>query len=123
MSLSVLIVDDSEADQFLFEHTLMEYDSSVVIHQAYDGQEAISLIDSGACVPDRIFLDINMPRMGGIEFLEAYKKLANKSSTVIVMLSSSICDDDYKRCMAYPYVERCLPKPLSADQLASCFLK
>ncbi|MFC3121246.1 response regulator [Agaribacter flavus] len=122
MALSILIVDDSEADQFLSAHTIAEYDPSAKIHKAYDGEEAINMLLGGDCVPDCIFLDINMPRMNGIEFLERYGKLGIPDSTVIVMLTSSIRDDDYNQCMAFPYVKACLPKPLSIDELPKYLL-
>ena len=121
MAHQVLIVDDSEADQFLSEYTLMEYDPTITIFQAYDGKEAIDLLSSGNCKPDYIFLDINMPRMNGIEFLSAYSTAKINDASVIVMLTSSIRDDDRSRCMSFPYVKKCLAKPLSIDSLEDCF--
>ena len=121
MTHQVLIIDDSEADQFLSEYTLMEYDPAITIFQAYDGKEAIDLLNSGHCKPDYIFLDINMPRMNGIEFLSAYSTAKISDASVIVMLTSSIRDDDQSRCMAFPYVKKCLSKPLSMESLEDCF--
>jgi len=56
--------------------------------QAYDGQEALEVLKDLDTQPDVIFLDINMPRMNGHEFLEEYSKW-DKCSVVIIMLTSS----------------------------------
>ena len=121
MSLQVLVVDDSEADQFLCQYALEHYDPSMTILKAYDGKEALAVIDEKTVKPDYIFLDINMPRMNGFEFLEAYQHRPDSESTVIVMLTSSIQDDDYQRCMSYSQVKMFLSKPLSIDRLSDCF--
>ena len=120
MSLSVLVVDDNKADQFISEHVIKSYDATIRIDKAYDGKEALDMLSHEDYVPHYIFLDINMPRMDGMEFLEAYHKLDNHSS-IIVMLTSSVREDDYSRCMAYPHVKECIPKPLSEEKLAKLF--
>src|SRR5262249_16954502 len=53
---------------------------------AYDGQEALDTIESFA--PDILLLDLLMPGMGGIDFLEAYQKKSPKSVPKIIILSN-----------------------------------
>lgn len=120
MSLLVLVVDDNKADQFISEHVIKNYDATIRIDKAYDGEEALDMLSHEEYVPDYIFLDINMPRMDGMEFLEAYHELDNHTS-IVVMLTSSVREDDYNRCMAYPYVKECIPKPLSEEKLTKLF--
>lgn len=113
MNLScVMIIDDSEADQYLCKLTIEEYNSDIKFLQAYDGQEALEMLDVVEQRPDVIFLDINMPRMDGHEFLEHYNKREGDKSTVVVMLTSSDQERDKERSRAYKCVKKYLLKPL-----------
>lgn len=112
---SVMIVDDSEGDQLLTKLTIEEFDPDISISQAYDGREALNMLGPQLC-PDIIFLDINMPGMGGHEFLEEYNQL-EQSSTVILMLSSSNQDIDKQKSLQYGFVKRYIEKPVVVDIL------
>jgi len=117
MPLTILIIDDSEADQFLMKYTIDQYDPAITLYKAYDGREALELVESQVTQIDFAFLDINMPIMDGLEFLTAYEKLPEKRVAEIVMLTSSIREEDFERCMAFPFVKRCVSKPLDAASL------
>ena len=67
----VLVVDDSDADQFLSKLMIRRFDPSIQVLQAYDGREALAVLDAMEEPPDAVFLDINMPVMNGHEFLAA----------------------------------------------------
>ena len=67
---SVMIIDDSDADQFLTEAIIKKTFLSIEIHQAYDGEEALETLDSMDKQPSLILLDINMPGMNGLELLD-----------------------------------------------------
>lgn len=120
-SLSVMVVDDSEADQYISKIMLEEYDPSIEILQAFDGQEALEVLDNIEQQPAIIFLDINMPRMNGHEFLAAYDKRSVKGSSVIVMLTSSEQKEDIDRSRSYKSVKDYLTKPLDAENIETVF--
>jgi len=123
----IMLVDDNPADN--------EYHSIVIstagvcdqIKIAYDGVEAISyLIKAGDQNqgedfprPDIIYLDINMPRMNGFEFLNEYSKLDEnlKSKVMIIMLTTSLNPDDHTRALTYKEVAEFENKPLSVSMV------
>lgn len=115
--LSVMVVDDSEADQFISKLTIEEYDPSIEVLQAFDGQEALDILDTLELQPSVIFLDINMPRMNGHEFLEVYEQRSGAESSVIIMLTSSEQKEDIERSSAYKSVKNYFTKPLDIDDL------
>lgn len=85
MSKKILIVEDertlNEAYQMLLEQE--GYD----VHFAFDGDEALQVCET--LEPDLILLDLRMPKMGGIGFLEAYD-LENEHPDVRVIVFSNL---------------------------------
>ena len=114
----VLVVDDSESDQFISKLTIESYDPNIVVLSAYDGEEALEMLASEECKPDLILLDINMPRMNGHEFLDQYNKKIDQQA-VVMMLTSSEQEVDRERSIAYPCVKTYLVKPLDESQLGA----
>ena len=111
-----MIIDDSEADQFLAKHVISEFNRNISVLQAYDGQEALDTLKDLEFQPDVIFLDINMPRMNGHEFLAEYSKW-DASSVVIVMLTSSHQEQDKEKSKAHESVIDYCTKPLDVSSL------
>jgi len=111
-----MIIDDSEADHFLAKDMIQKYNPNITVLQAYDGEEALEILTPMKEQPDVIFLDINMPRMNGHEFLENYSK-QEKQAPVIVMLTSSDQEKDKERSQAYQCVKKYCSKPLDIEVL------
>lgn len=91
----IMLVDDNEDDNFFHERVIRKYDAADKIVVKESGDYALEYLKNRDqhqdSHPDIIFLDINMPRMNGWEFIEEYKKLDEKlrSKMVVVMLTTS----------------------------------
>ncbi len=71
---SLLFVDDDADDTFLFQEMLAEVNPALLFVSATNGEEALQKLTApGAFLPHLIFMDLNMPRMGGKECLSAIK--------------------------------------------------
>ena len=71
----VLLIDDDEDDNYFHRLVLEESASVERIIIAESSIEALEYIRSGKINPDIIFLDVNMPKMNGWEFVEEYEKI------------------------------------------------
>ncbi|MEM6910341.1 MAG: response regulator [Verrucomicrobiota bacterium] len=114
--MNVLIIEDSEPDQFLFKKTIEKLYPKVVLTQAFDGKQALEMISQMEEPPDLIFLDINMPVMNGHQFLEAYAQEVSQQ-TVVIMLTSSEQQSDIEKTTRYEFVKNYCIKPLSRKKL------
>lgn len=121
MNACVLIIDDSEAEQFLSEYAIRAYNDKLKVLKASDGREGLEVLKDMDYQVDTIFLDVNMPGMNGFEFLECYHHLGGLTADVIVMLTVPLSDGDSNKCMSYKKVKKIVPKPLSSVDLKECF--
>jgi two-component system, chemotaxis family, chemotaxis protein CheY len=71
MPTTVMIVDDSQMVRKQVAKTLIAAGFAVV--EAQDGAEALAQLSKSTPVPSLIVLDVNMPNMGGIEFLQSLR--------------------------------------------------
>jgi DNA-binding NarL/FixJ family response regulator len=78
----VLLVDDHVPTRETLRSLLQPYDDVQIMAEAGDGIEALEML--AMCRPDVILLDLNMPRMNGIEAAGLIKKSAK--DTVIIGL-------------------------------------
>ncbi len=108
--MNVLNVDDSTTMRKIV--TLALQGKGHTVREASNGQKALDLInDEGE--PDLIILDINMPVMTGMEFLDAY----NGKSAIIVLTTQY--QDDLRRQALLKGAKAFLTKPFQKDDLLS----
>lgn len=73
----VFLIDDDIDDRDHFRSALKMLDTQVDYIEAQDGQEALDMMSKPDFVaPDIIFVDLNMPRVNGYEFVIRMKQLA-----------------------------------------------
>ncbi|SNR96205.1 response regulator [Hymenobacter mucosus] len=120
---SILLVDDDATTNFLNQALITRM--GVVQHTlvAENGAEALQILaqtcvaPSASC-PNLILLDMKMPIMNGIEFLEAYTQLPfeQQQSIIIVMLTTSLLSQDLERVQQLPVAD-VLNKPLTKEKV------
>jgi CheY-like chemotaxis protein len=90
MGRVVLIVDDDSDDREFFCDALHEIDEEIQCICAGNGNEAIAfLTQQTGTVPDYIFLDMNMPRLGGKECLSFIKNNQQLSHIPVIIFSTT----------------------------------
>ena len=86
----ILVVDDDKIDVMTIERALKEIKVSNRIETASNGEEALSILRSPAHEhPCLILLDLNMPKMNGLEFLKEFKQDENLKKIPVVILTTS----------------------------------
>ncbi|WP_426485365.1 response regulator [Flavobacterium sp. 2] len=93
---NILLIEDDELDTISVERSLKKLEIKYILHTAYNGLEALQMLRNteNPLVPDVILLDINMPKMNGIEFLKILRTDDNlKDLKVFIMTTSSESSD------------------------------
>lgn len=118
----ILLVEDNENDVELTRIGFQKAKFSVNLQCVTNGEECMAFLRkegryAAAPTPDLILLDLNMPRMDGLEVLEEIGKDDSLRLLRVVILTSSSADEDilksYKlRCCSY------LVKPINFDGFA-----
>jgi len=107
---SILLVDDDPDDQLLFQEALIEADSAVLCSLAFDGVDALEKLNSGQLqIPDMLFMDMNMPKMNGIDCLKELQKSEKFKNIPVIMYSTSCIAEYQKECFdngAVGYIEK-----------------
>ena len=114
---NILIIEDNPADQLIIEMIIENAETDANVVFASDGKEGLETISQMDQLPDIILLDINMPRMNGHEFLEAYSAKYHAVPPVVIMLTSSSQEDDKAKTSRYACVRDYLIKPFSEEAL------
>src|SRR5580704_12008541 len=112
----ILLVDDNTDDNFFHKIIINKMDIVKRIDVVLNGLEALAYLKKeNQTPPELIFLDINMPKMNGWEFLEQYKHLSahQKARVVIMILTTSANPDDIKKANEIEEVTGFETKPLT----------
>jgi CheY-like chemotaxis protein len=116
---TVLLVEDNEGDVRLTREALREADVNVELIVARDGEEALAFLRGESAVrPAIVLLDLNLPKMDGLEVLEEIKGDPALRHTPVIMLTTSSSSRDVLAC--YERGVNCyVVKPLELDEFTA----
>ena len=97
MQPHILLIDDDEDDQFIFLAAIKESVPGYECRISNNGPEGLIALNSSSSKPEIIFLDLNMPRMNGFEFLTILKNDIQFSAIPVIIFSTSDNPADKKR--------------------------
>ena len=118
MARKMLTVDDSSSVRKLVEFTLKA--KGFEVGSAEDGQAALELIAKEDF--DAVILDINMPRMNGLEFLQKIRENDAFASIPVIMLTTEGQDEDKDKAIALGATAY-IVKPFKPTQLLALIEK
>lgn len=91
----ILLVDDDRVDVMTTKRALKDINVTNPVYTAGNGEEALKLLRDGKTEkPGVILLDLNMPRMNGVEFLRVIKNDAYLKRIPVVVLTTSKEEED-----------------------------
>ncbi|MTI27289.1 response regulator [Fulvivirga kasyanovii] len=119
--LHILLVEDDEVDIRNVERAFKKNNISNPLHIARNGLEALNMLKGSNGVekldptPKVILLDLNMPKMGGLEFLQTIRKDPDLKTTSVFVMTTS--DEESDKFAAYNLnVAGYILKPLSFER-------
>jgi two-component system, response regulator len=125
-SVEVLLVEDNVSDAELTIRELKKHNLANNLFHVKDGEEALDFIfatgpfagtrDVGQS-PKIVLLDIQMPKVNGIEVLQRIKSDERTRSTPVVILTSSKEDPDIKKCYDFG-ANSYIVKPVNFERFA-----
>ncbi len=98
-TVKIVLVEDDDLDAEAVERAFRKQKIANPIHKVTDGVEALGLLRGANGKPPlqrpyMVLLDLNMPRMDGIEFLEELRKDPDLLDTIVFMLTTSDAETD-----------------------------
>ncbi len=89
MVKNVLLIDDDYDDHLFFESILDELELGISLVTAENGISGLKYLKETQNLPDLIFLDLNMPQMGGFDFLKILKEEEKLKNIAVVIYTTS----------------------------------
>ena len=114
----ILIVEDDETNIYLYKYGINKFNltNNLVIRE--NGKEALTYLEEQskkgiAYLPSLILLDIEMPIMDGVEFLEHYRKLPERVQISRIIVASTSLKVQQNNFDQVYNVEKVISKPIS----------
>jgi CheY-like chemotaxis protein len=93
--LNIVLAEDDEDDRFFFKEAIDKVKIKTVLKMVNDGVELMEyLYNPENPKPHVVFLDLNMPRKGGVECLEEIRANKEYNGLTVAIYSTSASDND-----------------------------
>jgi CheY-like chemotaxis protein len=119
-AIHLLIIEDNPGDVRLLQEAFGELQANVEIQVARDGAEGIDLVTSTGQTqegsPDLILLDLNLPKINGLDVLARLKSDPRTRHIPVIVLTSSRAESDVRRAY-HSHANAYLRKPSTLDGL------
>jgi CheY-like chemotaxis protein len=101
-TLTILLVDDDKVDVMAVRRSFRELKIANPVVEAHNGIEALDRLrgqngQKKLPSPCLVLLDLNMPRMGGVEFLDKLRRDEALRSTLVFVMTTSGAEEDRAR--------------------------
>lgn len=115
--LRLLLVEDNDDDRFLTMRTLKKLPLTLQIEVAKNGDEALQrLLSAEGAIPSLVLLDLQLPKIGGINLLNRLRARFSSHELPVIILSSSDNPVDINLCREMG-ISGYLSKPLDPAEL------
>lgn len=117
----ILLVDDEPATNYANERLLLQLGVADEVLSVTSGEEALILLHRDPPLePTLLLLDVNMPGLNGIEFVEAFQRLpaSQQAATRIILLTGGMASQDLLRMEELP-IAGLVIKPLTREKVAA----
>lgn len=95
---TILLIEDDKIERMKFHRTLIKGGFTNKLLEATHGEEGLALLKSSKILPDLIFLDLNMPRVSGLEFLKEIKGDDRLRHIPCIIITTSSNNKDLLEC-------------------------
>ncbi|MGB0839236.1 MAG: response regulator, partial [Chitinophagales bacterium] len=118
--IEILLIEDNEGDIILTKEALRESGLNSHLSVARNGEQGLNFLLRNAPytnspIPDLILLDVNMPKLNGLEVLARIKSNKQISKLPVVMLTTSNAEEDINK--AYSLHANCyIVKPIGYER-------
>jgi two-component system, chemotaxis family, response regulator Rcp1 len=118
--VKLFMVEDNDADVFLVEETLRSQGIPAQIQRCHDGEEAIQALSQigQSHLPDLIIIDLNLPKITGLEVLQHVRSLKQLDGVPVLILSSSQSKTDRTQSIQLG-ADAYIPKPPTLPEFLS----
>ncbi|HLN46934.1 MAG TPA: response regulator [Magnetospirillaceae bacterium] len=109
----ILVVDDDPINRLLLT-TILEHHGHAIF-EAADGAHALGWLKERS--PDLIIVDLNMPRMDGLEFLKVFRADERHAGVAVVIHTATLVDDGLRALLELYAVAGVLAKPCEPHEV------
>ena len=113
--LKILLIEDDTIERMKLNRAMLSLNMNHEVTEAKNGEDALELLLKEKYYPDIILLDLNMPKINGIEFLEILKNNESIKFIPTIILTTSSNEKDLLACFNLG-ISGYILKPLKYDE-------